>query len=248
MDVGDAQQEGNISTEVVNQEFVNESLFYQNCSTYVVCRVIYLSDTLSVNTTKIHCSLYPFMLLILLAKIQRVERNSKEDITNIKERIMMLTQDLKLELFVERKYGSFKDEMMNYKHEFKDVINVHMVIEKAHKYLQQSAIMKAMKAKRSFFPGDNQKGIIPPYYEIEPGSPLKAEHLMSVLLYTDYTKHCTSFSKSFRKNDSFEGLDSVKRRNSEYYWMSRRLRETVEIYGNMSRDKKLSVLLSGVSL
>ena len=53
-------------------------------------------------------------------------------------------------------------------------------------------------------------------------------------MYCDYTKHSASFSRSFRKTDEFEGLQSIKQRNSKYFWMAKRLRETVEIYGKSS--------------
>ena len=134
------------------------------------------------------------------------------------------------DLFVKRKYGTFKEEMMNYKLELKDVKQIHLIIRKAQSFLQNSEVIKAVKAR-----GDgSSQGEIPPYYDIQEGKPLTVEHLISILCYTDYTEHSAAFSKSFRKNDAFEGLQSIKRRNSEYFWMAKRLRETVEIYGRCS--------------
>ena len=131
-------------------------------------------------------------------------------------------------LFIVGKYGSFKEEVINYKDEFaKDSNLVHVVIEKAKTYAKDSKVIKAIKAK---YLG------IPPYYGILKDSPLLVEHLLSVLLYCDYTKHSASFSRSFRKTDEFEGLQSIKQRNSKYFWMAKRLRETVEIYGTCSID------------
>ena len=133
-------------------------------------------------------------------------------------------------LFIVGKYGSFKEEVINYKDEFaKDSNLVHVVMEKAKTYAKDSKVIKAIKAKDVQY-----KGIVPPYYGIDWESPLLVEHLLSVLLYCDYTKHSASFSRSFRKTDEFEGLQSIKQRNSKYFWMAKRLRETVEIYGTCS--------------
>ena len=136
------------------------------------------------------------------------------------------------ELYVKRKYGSFKQEMANYKHEFKDWRNAHMVIEKATAYARDSGVIRAIKAK-------GEKDEVPPYYGIKEGSALTVEHLMSVLCYTDYTKHSAAFSRSFRKMDAFESLKHIKQRNSKYFWMAKRLRETVEIYGRSSDGEQL---------
>ena len=132
-------------------------------------------------------------------------------------------------LFIVGKYGSFKEEVINYKDEFaKDSNLVHVVMEKAKTYAKDSKVIKAIKAK------NEEDGTEPPYYGINKDSPLLVEHLLSVLLYCDYTKHSASFSRSFRKTDEFEGLQSIKQRNSKYFWMAKRLRETVEIYGTCS--------------
>ena len=123
--------------------------------------------------------------------------------------------------------------MINYKDEFaKDSNLVHVVMEKAKTYAKDSKVIKAIKAKVGIYVA----GILPPYYGISFDSPLLVEHLLSVLLYCDYTKHSASFSRSFRKTDEFEGLQSIKQRNSKYFWMAKRLRETVEIYGTCSVD------------
>merc|ERR1712228_916667 len=56
-------------------------------------------------------------------------------------------------------------------------------------------------------------------------------NLISLILYSDYTAHCREFSASFRALSSFEPLEVTKERNREFWWMSKTLRETVELYG-----------------
>ena len=69
-------------------------------------------------------------------------------------------------------------------------------------------------------------------YNIPAGTPLSMNHILSVLLYTDWTALSTAFSKTFRKIRLYETIKSVKRRNREYAIWSRTLRETVQYYGN----------------
>ena len=55
-----------------------------------------------------------------------------------------------------------------------------------------------------------------------------------MILYCDYTDLSSHFTATFRKTGSFETIKSIKKRNSEYYWLSRILRETVELFGQCS--------------
>ena len=139
------------------------------------------------------------------------------------------------DLFIRRKYDTIKEEMLSYKHEFKDSRQIQVIMEKAEAYLRHSKVIKAIKAKGN---SHGRKGEVPPYYDIEWDSPLLLDHLLSIMLYCDYTKHSAAFSSSFRKIDNFEDLQSIKQRNSKYFWMAKRLRETVEIYGRFSLGDK----------
>ena len=104
-------------------------------------------------------------------------------------------------LFIVGKYGSFKEEVINYKDEFaKDSNLVHVVMEKAKTYAKDSKVIKAIKAKGNY----GIRGRIPPYYGILEDSPLLVEHLLSVLLHCDYTKHNSPFQ------DRSEKLMSLK--------------------------------------
>jgi len=126
------------------------------------------------------------------------------------------------ELFIKRKYSSFKEEIASYRHF--DIGNYEKAKMKRQEYMNTDAIKK-MDAN-----GDCNKL----QYGIKKGQPLSAHHILSLILYCDYTKLSTDFSSSFRNLFPFETLKSVKARNSCYYWMSRYLRELVEIFGQHS--------------
>eukprot|EP01084_Bolivina_argentea_P165124 286925_1 len=80
--------------------------------------------------------------------------------------------------------------------------------------------------------------------------PITIHHLISLILYCDLSEYCTTFSGTFRKKSSFEPLSSVKARNQEYWWMSKLLRETVEIFGYglrwYHRRQEMGPFFSGV--
>eukprot|EP01084_Bolivina_argentea_P265350 449753_1 len=69
-------------------------------------------------------------------------------------------------------------------------------------------------------------------YDIRPGSIMSLAHLCTIILYCDFSELCTEFSSTFRRNNPFETLQSVKSRNSKYYWFSKLLVEVVHTFGN----------------
>ena len=94
---------------------------------------------------------------------------------------------------------------------------------KVKEYLENSIRVRAFRAKLFGW------GL---HYGISEGSPIGADHLRAICLYCDYTELSTKFSESFRKTDPFETLEIVKDRNASFWWMSKYLREAVEIFGD----------------
>ena len=72
------------------------------------------------------------------------------------------------------------------------------------------------------------------HYDVAADEPLGFPNLVSLILYTDYSTLSSNFSSTFRKKGQFETINSIKKRNSEYFWWSKTLRETVEIFGQCS--------------
>ena len=132
------------------------------------------------------------------------------------------------QLYVKQKYGSFKEEISNYIYlpftQYKNEI-----ITKVNSYLN-SDIVKNTKALDWYTRF---------HYDISEGTVLGFHNLASLILYTDYSDLSRDFSQSFRRKTSYEMLESIKRRNSEYWFMSKILRETVEIFGGYSYNDTL---------
>ena len=51
-------------------------------------------------------------------------------------------------------------------------------------------------------------------------------------------QYSTKFSETFRKIYPHEALQSAKKRNQEYWWQSRRFKETIECYGQFGPAEK----------
>ena len=122
------------------------------------------------------------------------------------------------ELYVYKKYENLKEEIYSYQHEMNINIFNNQVMVKVEQYIQSQAV-KQTKA------GYNSVGI-------REGSTLSVDHLISIILYTDYTNLSSYFSSTFRKQSPFDCLQTAKKRNSKVYWWSRRLKETVLCFGD----------------
>eukprot|EP01084_Bolivina_argentea_P226122 382001_1 len=129
-------------------------------------------------------------------------------------------------LYIKPKYTTFKEEISNYKYisciEYKK--NVCM---KVNKYLQTNIVKSTIASSHWSVPYLE-------HYCIDEEAPLKFEHLLVLVFYCDYTDLSTDFSSSFRKMKKFETLNQIKKRNGEYYYFSKYLRECVEVYGQCS--------------
>merc|ERR1719350_2067882 len=91
----------------------------------------------------------------------------------------------------------------------------------------KSEEVKALSSKWS----DSMDEQMTLHYDIAFGAALSLWHILSLIFYCDFTKLCTNFSSSFRAIKPFETLRNIKKRNAMYYWMSRYLRELVELFG-----------------
>lgn len=72
-------------------------------------------------------------------------------------------------------------------------------------------------------------------YGLFKDTPITEEHLLTVILYTDYSKLCFKFSQTFRAIDKSDTMEICKKRNSEYANWSKLLAETINLYGDRAR-------------
>ena len=132
------------------------------------------------------------------------------------------------ELYVTQRYTSFKEEILNY-HLVTIKQYAQDIMDKAQHYMET-------ETTKSIF-ADAEKA--PPHYGIYDEDPLRIQDLMSLIMYTDFTNLSSNFTATFRKKHPFESIESVKRRNSKYWWWSKTLRETIEIFGESKWNSNL---------
>ena len=111
-------------------------------------------------------------------------------------------------------YKDLKLEMLNYKYlQQKEFKNIMM---KAKKYVD-TTIAKSM-INRHGRKKQNKK-------------PLQLNHLISIIMYCDYTELSRDFTVSFRKSHQFQLLKQIKKHNSMYYHWAKTLRQLIREYG-----------------
>eukprot|EP01084_Bolivina_argentea_P263105 445202_1 len=96
------------------------------------------------------------------------------------------------------------------------------VVNKAANYCKASKCRK-LKCTTGYYSENN--------HNIKYKTPISISHVQAIILYCDWSQLCTDFSSTFRKNNYFEPLESLKLRHSRYYWFSKFLVEAVNDFG-----------------
>ena len=61
--------------------------------------------------------------------------------------------------------------------------------------------------------------------------PISSSHILSIILYCDTNELQNNFSCSFRKKNTFETLQSLKKRHQKYYHFAKNIVEAIHVYG-----------------
>ena len=134
--------------------------------------------------------------------------------------------------YVNRKYQDFKEEISNYA-----CLDLKLyateVIPKIMAY-NDTMIVRTMINMSDHYTK----------YGYPKGTRIGLDNLLSIVLYTDFTALCSDFSSTFRKRSPFELLGIAKRRNSKYWWFSKTLLETIQVFGE-SRIKDTKKMIYG---
>ena len=117
--------------------------------------------------------------------------------------------------YVAQKYSNLKEEISEYRDLDMDQYQQES-LPKAQQ-IMKTEVVRSMKWR------DKSNGWKSQFISLE--------QLISIILYTDYTDLCTHFSATFRKLNPFETIESIKRRHSKYYHLSKTLRSTVNTFG-----------------
>eukprot|EP01084_Bolivina_argentea_P259573 438031_1 len=124
------------------------------------------------------------------------------------------------ELYVVAKYRNIQTEILNNCEHKLSFSQFNISMKKATEFI------KTKKAKT--LTSECPAGL---FYGIEDDTAISISHLLSIILYTDWSDLCTAFNSTFRRKLSYEPISSVKKRNSEFANWAKLLREIVQLFG-----------------
>ena len=136
-------------------------------------------------------------------------------------------------MYVEKKYDNFQDEIYQYHHEMNIKTFKDEVMVKVNEYIN-SVVVKSTKCPVNWYDHDSEE--YP--YGIPRNATISKNHLISIILYTDYTKLSSDFTSTFRSHGAFDSLQAAKKRNQKYWWWSKTLLEAVRAYGDAFNERK----------
>eukprot|EP01084_Bolivina_argentea_P074984 135993_1 len=127
------------------------------------------------------------------------------------------------ELYITVKYTSLKAELLSNNIHSLTMFELNESMVKAMEYMNTE---KAKQITASYIPSDRY------HYDIPEGTCITFNHLLTVILYTDWSEFSTQLTSTFRKTQPYETLSMLKLRNKEFANCSKTLRECVECFGN----------------
>ena len=119
--------------------------------------------------------------------------------------------------FIEKKYESFKAEL----------INAKLPMQSIYRQTESAQIWMATDyVKEMIYFEECQNS-----YKIPYRSPISISHILSVLFHCNFTALCTLFSSTFRKLTANESDDELRQRNANFREFGRLLAECVHGFG-----------------
>eukprot|EP01083_Nonionella_stella_P215240 774852_1 len=143
--------------------------------------------------------------------------------------------------FIAKKYDTLKEELTQNSTKSFDMDAYDGIMETAS--LKLNAYQRNPNTRRLTCPDTHFEEP----YGIERGTEINLKHIVAVLCYTNYSKHCYEFSRSFRRISADESDESLKQRHREFCHWARALRECVECFGTKMSQSKIPFFYHGIS-
>ena len=141
------------------------------------------------------------------------------------------------ENYVKPKYGTLKEEIL----ESQCGLTPEMWSGndfKVKQLLKESDMVRKLKVKGRSFGSANK---------LKKDSPVTGEHLLAIVLYCDFTELCTAFSKTFRVDNVFASLESVRSRHSAFAIFGQLLVELVLEFGKNRKNGESGPYFTGIN-
>ena len=141
--------------------------------------------------------------------------------------------------FVEKKYGNLKEELLNNLVHTLSASQFAVTLRKATDKLNERRKRgKVLRCNDSCWEES---------YGIAKSEEITIEHVVAILLYTNYSDLCYLFSATYRKIHEYEEDEDMLLRHTEYGIWGRLLREAVECFGIGTGDGHIKTFFHGVS-
>eukprot|EP01084_Bolivina_argentea_P074994 136010_1 len=146
------------------------------------------------------------------------------------------------QLYVSQKYNSLKFEILNNKIYSLNIAQLNISIRKALKYLNTNKI-KTITCLHYLRVIPNSDHVDSEFVTgMKRGNPMSINHILSILLYTDWSELSSEFSNTFRKHHVTATFALIKKRNREFANFSRFLMETIMCFGNLGYSRYFKFL------
>eukprot|EP01084_Bolivina_argentea_P292986 503847_1 len=136
------------------------------------------------------------------------------------------------------KYESIKEEVITNKIYSISIDQFEAACNKAKYLLEQSPNIRALRC--DYFSASQ--------FKMKEYQPPTMEHILGVILYTDYDSLSFRFSQTFRKISENESDKLTKKRGNEFWNWRKTLIETVNAFGTQLKDSNIPVFYHGVSM
>ena len=140
--------------------------------------------------------------------------------------------------YIHCKYKDLKEEILNNQILRLNVSKYGDALYKVQRLMETDHV-KGFKS--------NNYGEFNAIFHIESGRAMSVDHLMSIVLYTDYHELSHYFSETSRRIRKKETNDEIKLRNREYWHWSKLLIESVQLYGVSISDSKTETFFHSIS-
>eukprot|EP01084_Bolivina_argentea_P083742 151608_1 len=158
--------------------------------------------------------------------------------------------------FIQKHHQRLQEEIKfefakNAKHILMDLLKENVIMfvefqsqERCKPYFEKAKIKSKMssikKLKAIWYHGANI------HHEIMPNDPLRKDHILALICYTDITALCTAFRGTYRNQSAMETMDQLKERHRQFRNMGKLLYEAFIFFA--SKDNQITTLYHGMSV
>ena len=138
--------------------------------------------------------------------------------------------------YIRPKYADLQDEILN------NVIHT-LPLDEFKVLVSEAEVKLDLNESKS----KNAEYLFASVYGIDAGSPLQLNHVLALLLYSNFSDLCYEFSKTYRRLNRQESDEALKARHANFYHFGKYLREFVEVFGEEFAESRYETFYHGIN-